>query len=113
VRRREGVFAGRRGRRFLGLTSPRRAVLGFVRFVEDEAVVEFGRWNIDADFGQGEDGAVEKNVADPVAAGAGEGGRGDSVLFEDDDGIGDVRITDSAGGFEFQIASKEIAGRPA
>ena len=57
MRRKEGVFAGRRGRRFLGLTSPRRAVLGFVRFVEDEAVVEFGRWNIDADFGQGEDGA--------------------------------------------------------
>ena len=68
----------------MGLASPRRAVLGFVRFVEDEAVEEFGQWNIDADFGHGEDGAVEKNAADPVAAGAGEDGRGDSVLFEDD-----------------------------
>jgi hypothetical protein len=35
----------------LGLTSPRRAVLGFVRFIEDYAVVEFGQWNIDADSG--------------------------------------------------------------
>jgi hypothetical protein len=84
VRREEGVFASRRGRRFLGLTSRPRGVVGVVRFVEDEAVVEFGQWNIDADFGHGEDGAVEKNVADPVAAGAGEDGRGDSVLFEDD-----------------------------
>jgi hypothetical protein len=68
----------------LGLASLRRTVLGFVRFVEDEAVEEFGQGNINADFGHGEDGSVEKNVADPVAAGAGEDGRGDPVLFEDD-----------------------------
>jgi hypothetical protein len=142
----------------LGLASLRCAVLGFVRFGEDEAVVEFGQGNINAAFGHGEDGSVEKNVADPVAAGTGEDGRGDPVLFEDDvaldrgrgtvfllffdaigtrcawaedfeddDGIGDnrariwaggahdeaVRITDSAGRFDFQIASQEIAGRPA
>jgi hypothetical protein len=145
-------------RRAYSLAASRRAVIGFVRFVEDKAVVEFGQWNIDADFGHGEDGSVEKKMADPVAAGAGEDGRGDSVLFEDDvaldrgcgavflkycdainarcawaedfeddNGNGDkrariwaggaddeaVRITDSACGFDFQIASKEIARLPA
>jgi hypothetical protein len=48
----------------LGLTNSRRAVRGLVLFVKDEAIVKFGQWNIDADFGHGEDGTVAKNVAD-------------------------------------------------
>jgi hypothetical protein len=44
VQRKEARRAsGRRGRQFLGLTTPRRAVLGFVRFVDEDAIVEFGR----------------------------------------------------------------------
>jgi hypothetical protein len=43
LQRKEARASGRRGRQFLGLTTPRRAVLGFVRFVEEEAIVEFGR----------------------------------------------------------------------
>jgi hypothetical protein len=93
--------------RFLGLASPRQAVLGFDRFVEVEAV-----------------------VAMSISAWRGWSPRcARTEDFEDDDGIGynraciwargaddeAIRITDSAGGFDFQIeiASKEIAGLPA